>query len=239
MLLRVVDFETTGFPPDAGIVEIGWTDINFDTAIRGGEPTFDLTVGEWQSEFVDPGKPIEVGAMAIHHITEEDVKGKRKPQQVLGEIEPGVDIFVAHNAKFEQEFFKTPIPWICTYKLALRCVPQAPNHQNQTLRYFLKTPVNKNSCFPPHRAGPDSYVTAHTLGKFMKDLMGELTIEQMIKWSSEPPLFPTCPIGAKYRGKPWGDVDSGFLIWGIKQPDMDEDIKWNFRRELKRRQAPV
>lgn len=225
MLLRALDFETTGFPPDAGIVEIGWTDVE-----NNGE-----AIGCWQSEIVDPGMPIEYGAMAIHHIIEEDIKGRRKPHDVLKEIEPGVDVFVAHNAKFEQEFFKTQVPWICTYKLALRIVPNAPNHQNQTLRYFLKTPVNKDTCQPAHRAGPDSYVTAHTIGKFLRDLSTKISIETMIKWSSEPPLFPTCPIGAKFRGKPWAEVEMGFLMWCLKQPDMDHDIKWNVEREVKRR----
>jgi len=237
MLLRVLDFETTGFPPEAGIVEIGWTDVTFEAETRGGELCLDVEVGEWQSELVNPGRPIEVGAMAIHHIEDADLVGKRKPDVVLKELIPGVDVFVAHNAKFEQEFFNTDgVPWICTYKLALRCVPTAPNHQNQTLRYFLKTPVNKESCFPPHRAGPDSYVTAHTLAKFIEDLIGKLSIETMIKWSSEPPVFPTCPIG-KFRGKPWSEVEMGFLMWCTRQPSMEADILWNVNRELKRRKA--
>lgn len=236
MLLRTLDFETTGFPPSAGIVEVGWTDVTLSHQPKPGE-AYSLEVGDWQSEITDPGMPIEVGAMAKHHLTEEDVKGRRKPGVVLNEILPDVDVFVAHNARFEQEFFKPEgIPWICTYKLALRCCPTAPNHQNQTLRYFLKTPVNKESCFPPHRAGPDSYVTAHTLAKFIKDLIGKLSIETMIKWSSEPPVMPTCPIG-KFRGKPWEEVEMGFLAWCLRQPTMEEDIKWNVEREIKRRHA--
>lgn len=235
MLLRALDFETTGFPPSAGIVEIGWTDVRDIYETRGSEACHDVDVSGWQSEITDPGMPIECGAMAIHHITEEDVKGKRKAVQVLNEITPGVDVFVAHNAKFEQEFFKpTNIPWICTYKLALRIVPQAPNHQNQTLRYFLKHNLNKDMCFPPHRAGPDSYVTAHHIGKFIRDLSSKLSIETMIKWSSEPPLMPTCPIG-KARGKPWAEVEMGFLMWCMRQPEMEHDIKWNVEREVKRR----
>lgn len=234
MLFRVIDFETTGFPPDAGIVEVGWTDVIFQPDIRGGDYTFDISIGDWQSEITNPGKKIEYGAMAIHHITEEDIVGKRHPEAVLKEITEEPDIFVAHNAKFEQEFFSVDKPWICTYKLALRFCPTAPNHQNQTLRYFLKTDVNKESCFPPHRAGPDSYVTAHTLGKFLNDLAGKVAIETMIKWSSEPPVFPTCPIG-KFRGRPWAEVDIGFLMWCTRQPTMEADILWNVKRELKRR----
>jgi exodeoxyribonuclease X len=227
MLLRCVDFETTGFPPDAGIVEVGTTDV---TIQEDGE----IVIGHPWSIITNPDRPIEIAAMAIHHIQEADIIGREKPEEVLTAISKEVDYFVAHNAKFEQEFFSTPIPWICTYKCALRLVPTSPNHQNQTLRYFLKTPVNPELCQPAHRAGPDSYVTAHTLAKFLQDFKGKLTPELMSKWSSLPPLMPTCPIG-KFRGKPWADVERGFLAWCTRQPTMEADILWNVKRELDRR----
>jgi hypothetical protein len=50
----------------------------------------------------------------------------------------------------------------------------------------------------------------------------------MIAWTKEPKLLPTCPIG-KFRGKPWPEVEAGFLGWMLRQPDMEEDLKWNAR----------
>ena len=237
MLIRVVDFETTGYPPDAGIVEVGWTDINLSHIPKGDE-AYSLTISKPQSELTNPGKPIEFGAMGAHHIEERDIEGKRSPDTVLKELTSDVDLFCAHNARFEQEFFNTDgTPWICTYKLALRCVPTAPNHKNQTLRYFLKLDLDRELAFPAHRGGPDSYVTAHILAKFIKDLVvtGKVTLDQIVKWSAEPPIMPTCPIG-KARGKPWAEVEMGFLMWCTRQPTMEKDILYNVEREIKRRQ---
>lgn len=228
LYFRCLDFETTGFPPDAGIVEIGATDVKLN-------PDESVEVGRPRSWLTNPARPIEVGAMGIHHITEDDLKDAPHPEAILSDLDKGIDFFVAHNAKFEQEFFSTPIPWICTYKLALRFCPKSPNHQNQTLRYFLKTPVDRQTAFPPHRAGPDSYVTAHTLAKFLKDFGSRLKPELMVQWSAQPPLMPTCPIGSQWKGKPWSEVEIGFLMWCLRQPTMEADIKWNVQKEVDRR----
>lgn len=60
------------------------------------------------------------------------------------------------------------------------------------------------------------------------------TGKDMVTWTKEPKLLPKCTIG-KFRGKPWHEVEEGFLGWMLKQVDMDADLKWNAARELKRR----
>lgn len=235
MLARSVDFETTGFPPEAGVVEVGWTDLCYDSHQndRGEEIISNITISEWKNQLLNPGRPIEIAAMAIHHITEDDIKDMPDPDPFIASLCADPDIMVAHNAKFEQEFVKVPgLVWLCTLKAAYRLVPKSPNHQNQTLRYYLKTPVDATLCQPSHRAGPDSYVTAHTLAKLMT--AGPGVVQRMIHWTSKPPLMPTCPIG-KQRGKPWAEVDHGFLVWMMKQPSMEDDLKYNAHRELNRR----
>lgn len=237
-LFRVLDFETSGFPPDAGICEVGWCDVRVQgkpwvKPIEGANAeVYSIDIGGWQSELTDPGYPIEIAAMAIHHIQDEDVRGKRKPDVVLSELFDGVDYFVAHNAKFEKQLVDTgDIPWICTLKAAYRLCPKAPNHQNQTIRYFLRTPVNRADAIHTHRAGPDAYVTAHTLAKFLT----AVSPEQMAQWETQPPHIPYCPIGAEWKGKPWEQVDTSFLSWIMKTRTMEEDIKYNAKRELDRR----
>lgn len=235
-LFRCLDFETTGFPPDAGIVEIGWCDvILYEHCPKKGEERQDaIEVGGWESQLVNPGKKIETAAKAIHHILDEDLVGKKKPEEVLQRLIEGVDYFVAHNAKFEREFFATDIPWICTLKAAYRLCPKAPNHQNQTIRYFLNTPVNRAEAIHTHRAGPDAYVTAHTLAKFLSAVKPE----QLVAWEKEPPLLPYCPIG-KQKGQPWSEIERGFLAWCTRQPNMEADILWNVKRELDRRDGKL
>ncbi len=233
VVLRCIDFETTGFPPEAGIVEVGWCDVTANIEIRGGEICHDIVVGGWESQLCNPKRKIEIAAKAIHHIWDDDIKTAESPETVLKSLVVGVDFFVAHNAKFEKEFFHPDVPWICTLKAAYRLCPKAPNHQNQTIRYFLNTPVNRAEAIHTHRAGPDAYVTAHTLAKFLT----AVPIDVLVAWETEPPRFPFCPIG-KERGKPWPDVDQGFLSWMcFKAPQLDEDIKWNAMKEWDRRKG--
>jgi exodeoxyribonuclease X len=56
----------------------------------------------------------------------------------------------------------------------------------------------------------------------------------MVAWTKEPRLLPRITIG-KQRGAPWSEVETGFLQWMLRQPDMDGDLKWNAERELNRR----
>lgn len=48
-------------------------------------------------------------------------------------------------------------------------------------------------------------------------------------------MMPRCPIG-KFKGKPWSEVDYGFLTWMLKQADMDGNLKWNAQQEINRRE---
>ncbi|WP_066781895.1 hypothetical protein [Sphingomonas sp. CCH5-D11] len=147
------------------------------------------------------------------------------------------DAIAAHNAEFETKFFTSPVPVICTYKAALRVWPDAPSHSNGALRYWLedagKIKPDHALTQPAHRAGPDAYTTAHIL---MALFDAGATGRDMIAWTKEPRLLPTCPIG-KFRGQPWGEVEAGFLGWMLRQPTMEADLKWNAEREIARRQG--
>jgi len=149
------------------------------------------------------------------------------PLVLLPDDEP---IYVAHNAAFEMGFLAPWLPdaqWLCTYKAALRVWPEAPSHSNQVLRYWLGIRVLAGE---PHRAGPDTIVTARILLK----LLERASIEDMLTWTKEPPVIPRITIG-EHRGKPWPHVPGDFLEWMLRKGDMDADLKWNARRELDRR----
>jgi exodeoxyribonuclease X len=149
--------------------------------------------------------------------------------------------FAAHSAKFERQWC-TPdivgeVPWICTYKCALRAWPEAPGHSNQTLRYWLNpVGLNRASATPAHRAGPDAYVTAFLL----RELLRLHPLEDLLKWSSEPAVLIRVPFGKRsdeggWRGTRWADVEEGFLYW-VERRDFSEDILHTVRLEIARRE---
>lgn len=224
MIIRVVDFETTGLePPHAEVCEVGCCDVDAEAGTI-------LGLSSWLCGV----RTMPPDVRAVHHISLADCSGH--PSFDASDLmRATVGFIAAHNADFETKFFAPQVPVICTYKSALRVWPNAPAHNNGTLRYWLedqgKIKPDHELTQPAHRAGPDAYVTAHIV---LALLQSGATVEQMALWTTEPRLLPTCPIG-KFRGMPWSHVEAGFLGWMLRQPTMQDDLKWNAAREIERR----
>lgn len=228
-IIRVVDTETTGMEPPAEVCEIGWAD--YDTELKTVRSPYSI-VHRVES------MPPEV--RAIHHISLAESQAGlpfEADEFLHRSLTDGAIGFAAHNLKFEEQWLNFGDCWkICTYKVALRVWPQAPSHSNGALRYWLEDQgliaPNHGQTMPPHRAGPDAYVTAHIL---QAAFAAGATGAQMVAWTKQPALLPTCPIG-EHRGKPWAEVPHDFLIWMVdKAKDMDSERKWNAEMELARR----
>lgn len=229
---RVVDFETSGEAPEGEVIEVGWADLFGNSEVF---PPVSLVIR--------PTRPVSIETRAVHHLTpvELDAGSSRSAAfAVLEELPhrwcdvPGdLDaVYVAHSAKFEQAWFpEAKLPWICTYKCALRLWPESPRHSNQVLRYFLGLELPASLAMPPHRAGPDAYVTAHILAK----MLDRATPAELIEWSGQPALLPRVTFG-KQRGMAWTEVDDGFLDWVVRR-DFDEDVLHTVRTEIARREA--
>lgn len=223
-IIRVVDFETTGAEPPSQVCEIGVCDLNLDER-KIAQPYSRLcAVTEMPPD-----------VRAVHHIRMSDIPPDAPAFFADEPDSEAVSAFAAHNSSFETKFWTPQKPIICTYKAALRVWPDAPSHSNGALRYWLedqgKVAPDHDLTQPAHRAGPDAYVTAHILLALFNE---GVTGKEMVAWTKEPRLLPTCPLG-KFRGKPWSEVDGGFLGWMLKQPTMDEDLIWNAKREIARR----
>jgi exodeoxyribonuclease X len=231
VLLRVIDIETTGLAPPAEIIEFGRVDV-----VSEGDA---WKIGRPMARIYRPLNAIPPETMAVHHITVNDFtedtpvcSEDRLKLAVFGGTAP--DVLVAHNCSFECMFIPDTVThdlsWICTMKVALRIWPDAPGHSNQILRYWRDLKLDAALAMPPHRAGPDAWVTAHLLVELLK----ATSVEQMIAWTKEPKLLPKVPFG-KHRNSSWPDVPMDYLHWMARQADMDPDVVWCAQQELHRR----
>lgn len=225
-ILRVLDFETTALSPDDGVViEVGYSD--YDVEAKTISDPVSWLCG---ADSVPPEN------RAVHHITLAELDGLEPfNDHAKAEIVSGAYAIVAHNAEFEASFLGDPgIPWICTYKSALRVWPDAPSHSNAALAYWLEDQgaitFDHAKIVPTHRAGPDAYVTAHILKALIE---AGASGRDMIAWSKEPRLLPRITFG-KHKGTDWKDAPRSYLDWMIGS-DMEDDFKWNARREIERR----
>lgn len=232
LILTVIDFETCGMEPPAAVIEVGLCDLYREAdGWRVSDPVSWLC----GADAVPPE------TRAVHHISAADIAGKDPFDAVrLAETLDDRAAFVAHNMEFENRWLQLNgvAPLLCTLKAAYRVWPDAPGHSNSVLRYWLEDQgllsLDHTKAMPPHRAGPDAYVTAHILKALLET---GATGKDMVAWTKEPRLLPTCPIGREWRGKKWAEVDDSFLGWMLRQADMEPDLKWNAQRELDRRRA--
>ncbi len=224
MIIRCVDFETTGFPPKAGVCEVGWTDVT----IANG----DISVGESFGLLCNPNMPIEEQAGSIHGITDAMVAGEPPTAERFMRLMDGADVFCAHNAEFERAFFGGgEKEWICTYKVSLALYPDLPTHKNGDLPGHLGIDLDPARCAPLHRAAPDTYVTARNLVRMLE----QLSPKQMIEITQRPREISRMPFGA-HKGKPLAEVPDDYIRWAADNMKA-EDVRAALVREAKRRKA--
>lgn len=175
----------------------------------------------------------------MHHIGPDEVFDAPRFSQAVFHVKqrfPAPDILIAHAAAFErlwlaQEF--PGVPWLCSWKAALRIWPNAPRHSSQVLRYWLGLNVETGPNMPAHRALADCSVTV----ELVRRLMEHATLKQMAEWEKEPAALPSLPFG-KHRGLHWADVPLDYLGWVLTR-DFGPDILFCVKKELNRRVAII
>jgi exodeoxyribonuclease X len=226
-LIRVVDVESSGIDDPAEMVEVGWTDVR-------------LFPNGWQVEsgpharMVNPGMPISFPAMAVHHISDAEAAAGMDPDEARAMVVKGVDFLCAHNAGFDRRFIRGHnLPWICTFKAARTAWPDLQSHGNGSIRYERGLCLGDERTQPSHRAGPDTWVTAHIL----LDLLQVYQPETLVEITGKPVLLMKVPFGEHF-GKRWSEVPDGYLGWMIRTMADDpkrEDVVHTARLERQKR----
>ena len=68
----------------------------------------------------DPGVPIPPASTAVHGITDDMVAGKQIDDERVAELVQGLDLVIAHNARFDRPFLEERLPvfkglpWACS-----------------------------------------------------------------------------------------------------------------------------
>ena len=225
--IAVIDTETTGFPPDATMCQVARTNLR-------------LYPDGWQIEdgpheaFVDPGRPIPAIVSAVHHIVDDDCIGAMGQEEAIRFATAGADIVAAHNWEFDRQFVRTALPYICTLKVARKVWPDLESHGNQAIRYARRICMSAEERLQAaHRAGFDTWITAHIL----LDLLNAMPVEKMLEVSEQPSLLLRMPGGNKHRGTHFSEIarkDPGYLRWIIDKSEFGEDVKHSARHALGR-----
>lgn len=186
-----------------------------------------------ESWFVKPNRPIHPSAMAIHHLTEEDIKDAPP----LDEVAPKVIDFVqgttlvAHNAAFDQSMLpflpEQQYPWIDSLQIARHIWEKGTlnedghdltSHTCQELRYWLKLKVDTMG-LPAHRAAADILVAGAVFGcavqKYL-DMTQNDSYDDFVAFCNAPVLVKKMPF-SKYKGQLLEEVPTDFYGWYLNK----------------------
>jgi len=194
-----------------------------------------------ENELFNPGKPISIEAMCVHHITNEMVGEKplfknSETWKILTELFADTNnVMVAHNAMFDVAMLRKedihPQKTICTYKMArfLDKEGQIPQYNLQYLRYYLSLNIDAS----PHDALGDIMVLEALFNRIhakAKDEFGTGVIDKMIEVTKNPVLLVKMPFG-KHKGMRFDKIPGDYLQW-LSGTDIDEDMAYTIKHYL-------
>ena len=194
-----LDCETTGLDTSHDqIIEIALVRFNFDGILDSFET------------LIDPLVPIPEASMAIHHITDEMVRGKPKIQEVLPRIFEfiGRHIIVGHAIPNDIAFICSAAkqhhvpcklashPYLDTLRMA-RMYGESPSNSLETLRHHFN--ISEEGA---HRAMNDVIVNIEVFKYLCNNFK---TTEQLVNRLKSPIQLKTMPLG-KHKGRTFSEI---------------------------------
>jgi DNA polymerase-3 subunit epsilon len=155
----VLDTETTGLNVEEDqVIELGMIVFEFDPVqgtIHRVREVFD--------ELEDPGRPIPPETTAVHHITDDMVRGKRIDDDKVMALVQSASVVIAHNASFDRPFVEKRWPvfenkqWACS----IRDIDwKGEGVSSAKLEFLLQT---QGIFYEAHRAETDCWALLYLL----------------------------------------------------------------------------
>ena len=212
--------------PQAIIFDVEATDKNDAVIIEAASLDVSsvkpLTVGNPWVQRYNPGKPISLGALATHHIMDEELVDC--PPAASFTLPGHVDYMIGHNVDFDWEVIGKPdVKRICTLALARKLWPNLDSHNQSALMYYLERDTAREQLRNAHSAIADVGICAVILDHICQQL-GVETIEDLYAESEKARTPTTMPFG-KHKGMLLADVPSEYKQWLLTQGDIDPYLR--------------
>lgn len=223
MTAIVFDTETTGFT-HGEIIEAAWVEID-EELLTSDE--LDLSFdGQGYCERFKPANPIELGALATHHIFDAELVGCRPSAEFC--LPVGLQYMIGHNVDYDWKACGSPegVKRICTLALSRWLYPTLDAHNQTAIMYH---------CFGREKGVRELVKNAHSAlvdvkncARILMVLIGEIqelghTVDSFERlWElSEMARIPTHMPYGKHRGVPMEQVPADYKAWLKRQPDTD------------------
>jgi len=204
MAALIFDTETTGrIAPE--LIEAAW--------LRVGE----LRTLAVEEEFVRryrPSKPIEMGAMAVHHILDEDLEDC--PPASEFSLPADTEYLIGHSIDYDWEVIGKPeVKRICTFAMSRKLWPEVDSHSQSALLFYFSKDRRKTR---------DNLENAHSAladVKFCRIILNRILLavrpaswEALWEFSERARIPETMPFG-KHRGVRIVDLPDDYRRWAL------------------------
>lgn len=202
-------------------IEIAYAPCSFEQGVLV------INQGEVFDEYFSCPEPIALGALATHHILEADIA--EKPSFDTFKMPQGVQYLIGHNIDYDIKAVQKCQPdftvkGICTLALCRMVWPELP-HTLSAMYYHVMDDLElaRKHLRHAHNAKADIYFT----GVILKTLVEQLGIKDMnsLFIMSESARIPKYITFGKHKGTAIKDLDSGYVSWLLKQPDLDPYLR--------------
>lgn len=213
----IFDTETTGLV-DPEVIEAAWVRAQITRPAQG--PAV-LQLGQPVVQRYQPSRPISMGAMATHHILDEELVDQ--PPSSTFELPPGVQYLIGHNVDFDWKVAGSPakLRRIDTLVLARALWPECDSHSLGALIYYLFRPTARERLARAHSADADVMLTGLLLQAILEKWPEPVADIEGLWRASEKARVPTVMPFGKHKGLPIAQVPRDYKDWLMRQPDVD------------------
>ena len=208
----IFDTEATGIKEPV-LIEAAWLEL------ESIEP---FSINNPFVQRYNPGKPITLGALATHHIMDEELVDC--PPATSFSLPSDVEYLIGHNVDFDWEVIGKPeVKRICTLALARKLWTNLDSHNQGALLYYLDRNTAREQLRNAHSALTDVRICAVILDHICQQLNVK-TIEDLYTESEKARIPTTMPFG-KHKGLLLTDLPSDYKLWLLGLGDIDSYLK--------------
>lgn len=220
----ILDTETDDL--DGRAVEIAY----YPLSLSRGYLSFDR-YNKYVERF-NPLRPINLGAMAVHNILDEDLADCRPYNKF--KLPNDFEYVIGHNVDYDVRVLKRGgLGWhvkpIDTLAMARKLLPDAPRHTLSVLSYYLAPDRNRVREYvkKSHSALTDVDLTASLLNHLVALMPKEHTqdLESLYLFSLECRVPDVITFG-KHRGTKIQDLPESYKSWLMKEEGTDAWLKF-------------
>ena len=218
MTIRVFDTEVTDLEHKE-IIEAAYQTLSDDLR----------STSDYYCQRFSPTRPISLGAMAVHHIVEEDLMLEDPSSTFV--LPPDTTYLIGHNIDFDWEAAGKPnVKRICTLALSRWLSPTIDSHTLTAMMYYAFGYEARDLVKGVHSAGVDVGNCTKLLLDFLIPAINrrlrdkgkrEITTAERLWEVSEVARIPTVMPFGKHKGVQINRVPGDYLQWLRRQPDTD------------------